>query len=198
MSVLLLASGSPRRRQFLLELGFDFRVVPSNADESVKAGEEALAYAQRVARVKAAHASGSIPGAVVLAADTVVTIDGEILGKPADEADFTRIMRSLSGRTHEVITAVVARVIGGETFERAVSTQVSFRSLGPDELAWYWATNEPKDKAGGYALQGRGGAFVSRIEGSHSNVIGLPVPETLELLASAGIKPPWADPRVRR
>lgn len=198
MPPLLLASASPRRRQFLLELGFDFRVVPSNVDESVKAGEDAVTYAVRVARSKAVAAAGNTPGAVVLAADTVVALGGELFGKPTDEADFQRMMSRLSGATHDVITAVSARVIGGEMFERHVATKVTFRSLGEAEIAWYWATQEPKDKAGGYAIQGKGGAFVTRIEGSHSNVVGLPLPETLELLEAAGVKAPWNDPRLRR
>ncbi len=191
MPPLLLASASPRRRQFLLELGFDFRVVPSNVDESAKEGEDAVTYAARVARSKAVAASGNTPGAVVLAADTVVALGGELFGKPADEGDFKRMMSRLSGATHDVITAVAARVIGGPTFERHVATRVTFRTLGDDEVAWYWATQEPKDKAGGYAIQGKGGAFVTRIEGSHSNVVGLPLPETLELLEAAGVRAPW-------
>jgi septum formation protein len=198
MPPLLLASASPRRKQYLLELGFEFRVVPSHADETQLEAEEAEVYARRIARVKASAAAGSLPGAVVLAADTVVVAGGDVLGKPADEQDFQRIMGRLSGRTHEVITAVVARVIGGQTFEQAVRTKVTFRTLGEEEISWYWATNEPKDKAGGYALQGRGGAFVTAIEGSHSNVVGLPLVETLAMLDAAGVKPPWMDPRLRR
>lgn len=197
MPPLFLASASPRRKSFLLELGFDFRVVPAHADETVKEGEDAETYARRIARVKAASAAGSTPGGVVLAADTVVVKDGEILGKPQDEADFRRIMRKLSGGTHDVITAVVARVIGGQTFEQAVTTKVTFRELGEEEVTWYWATNEPRDKAGGYAIQGKGGVFVTRIDGSHSNVIGLPLVETMAMLDTAGLKPPWVDPRVR-
>lgn len=198
MPPLLLASGSPRRKAFLLELGFDFRVIPSNANEDRLENEAPDLYAGRLARLKATTASGHVPGAVVLAADTVVVLGDDVLGKPTDEADFTRMMQLLSGRTHEVMTGVAARVIGGETFETVVRTKVTFRDLGEDEVRWYWASNEPRDKAGGYAIQHRGGAFVTRIEGSHSNVIGLPLVETLVLLEKAGIKPPWADPRLRR
>lgn len=198
MPPLLLASASPRRKQYLLELGFDFRVVPAHAEEKRTEGEAPEAYARRLSRAKAAAASGSTPGAVVLAADTIVVVGDEVLEKPKDEADFRRMMNLLSGRTHEVITAVAARVLGGQTFDQAVKTKVTFRELGEDEVAWYWASGEPRDKAGGYALQGRGGAFVSRIDGSHSNVIGLPLVETLQVLEAAGVKAPWSDPRYKR
>ncbi len=197
MPPLFLASASPRRKQFLLEMGFDFRVVRSRADEAVQEGETAQEYARRVARAKAVNASGATDSAVVLSADTVVVQEGEILGKPRDEGDFRRMMGKLSGAAHEVVTAVVARVIAGPTFERLVSTRVWMRPLSEQEIAWYWATNEPRDKAGGYALQGKGGVFVTRIEGSSSNVIGLPLAETLAMLEEAGVKPPWIDPRVR-
>jgi septum formation protein len=198
MPPLFLASGSPRRRQFLLELGLDFRVVPTRAAEERAPGEEPLAYALRLARDKAAGAAGDIPpGAVVLGADTIVVVGDEVLEKPADEADFGRMMRLLSGRTHEVITGVAAKVVRGATLEASARTRVTFRPLSDAEIAWYWQSGEPKDKAGGYAIQHRGGAFVSRIEGSHSNVIGLPLVETLALLEEAGVKPPWHDPRVR-
>lgn len=198
MPQLLLASASPRRKQYLLELGFEFKVVPTNAVEKRQDGEAPEAYARRLARLKAGQASGHQPGAVVLAADTIVVLGDDVLEKPSDEADFKRMMGLLSGRTHDVITAVVARVVGGQTFEQAVTSKVTFRGLTEEEMAWYWASGEPKDKAGGYGLQGRGGAFVAKIDGSHSNVVGLPLPETLAVLEAAGIKPPWADPRFKR
>jgi septum formation protein len=198
MPQLLLASASPRRKQFLLELGFDFRVVPSNAEERRQDGEMPEEYARRLSRLKASHAPGSTPGSVVLAADTIVVVGDEVLEKPKDAADFRRMMSLLSGATHEVISAVTARVIGGQAFEQAARTKVTFRALGEDEMSWYWASGEPRDKAGGYALQGRGGAFVTRIEGSHSNVIGLPLVETLAVLEAAGVKAPWSDPRYKR
>lgn len=198
MPALFLASGSPRRRQFLLELGFDFRVIPTRAEEKRGDGELPEAYARRLARDKAAHALGATPGAVVLAADTIVVVGEEVLEKPQDEADFRRMLGLLSGRTHTVISGVAARVVGGETLDATVRTEVTFRELGDAELAWYWASGEPKDKAGGYAIQGRGGAFVARIDGSHSNVVGLPLVETLALLERTGVRAPWHDPRLKR
>lgn len=197
MPPLLLASASPRRRQFLLELGFEFRLVPTHLPEDVRQGEAAEEYVVRIARAKAQAAPGDVPAAVVLAADTAVVVDGEVLGKPVDEADFRRMMQLLGGRTHEVMSAVAVRK-AGETRHRLVRSRVTFRSLGDAEMSWYWATGEPQDKAGGYALQGRGGAFVTSMEGSHSNVIGLPLVETLELLEAAGVPPPWQAPRKRR
>ncbi len=190
--MLVLASGSPRRRQFLTDLGFQLDVQPSNADESVLQGEAAVSYALRVAHAKAAHVAALRPGEVILAADTVVSAADDILGKPEDAIDFQRIMMRLSGRTHAVTTAVVVRARDRRVYETTVCTEVTFRVLSAAEIDWYWASGEPRDKAGGYALQGRGGVFVSEIHGSHSNVIGLPLVETLALLTEAGVTPPWA------
>ena len=197
MPPLLLASESPRRKQYLLEMGFDFRVVRSVADEKRLENEEPDTYVRRVARLKATGASGAAVGAVVLAADTAVFVDGELLEKPKDQADFERMMKLLSGRTHEVRSGVAVRVIGGETTDATSITKVTFRELSPEMIAWYWATNEPKDKAGGYAAQGRAAAFITGIEGQFSTVVGLPLIETLALLDKAGVRPPWLDPRVR-
>lgn len=198
MATLYLASGSPRRRQFLLELGFDFRVLTSETAEIRDEDETPEPFARRLARDKANNASGAPKGGVVLAADTIVVVDAEVLGKPTDEDDFRRMMRLLSGREHVVMTGVAVRVVGGETRDLSVTTRVTFRSLTPQQIDWYWMTGEPKGKAGGYAIQGKGGAFIERIDGSHSNVIGLPLPETLELLEASGVQPPWLQPRVRR
>lgn len=197
MPPLLLASGSPRRKSFLLELGFDFRVVRTAADETRLEGEDGETYVRRVARLKAAHAASPAPGSVVLAADTTVVAGDEVLAKPADETDFHRMMQLLSGRTHDVFSGVCVKVVGGESFETSVRTRVTFRTLSSAEINWYWATGEPQDKAGGYAVQGRAGAFITKLDGSHTNVVGLPLVETLELLEKAGVKPPWLDPRVR-
>ncbi len=191
MPKLLLASGSPRRRQFLADLGFTFDVVPSHADESVRAGESPEAYVRRVAQAKSFPAASFDTGTVVLACDTVVTRDDVILGKPQGAEDFARMMALLSGATHRVLSSVVVRVVGGESFSTTIGTDVTFRPLSPTEIDWYWATGEPRDKAGGYALQGLGAAFIERIDGSHTSVIGLPLVETLALLARAGVMPPW-------
>lgn len=190
MPTLLLASGSPRRRQFLTDLGFAFGVSPAGIDESVLPGEHAKVYAARLARTKAEAPREAPHDAVVLAADTVVTLGGEIFGKPESAADFRRMMGRLSGATHEVITAVAVRT-SSATLEAQVSTRVTMRALTAAELDWYWASGEPTDKAGGYALQGIAGAFVTRVDGSHSNVIGLPLVETIALLEQAGVRPPW-------
>lgn len=194
MPVLLLASASPRRRQLLLEFGLELRTVPGSADETRISGEEPQTYALRVAEDKAAAAVEGRAGDVILAADTVVVVDEHVLGKPADESDFRRMMKLLSGRSHEVITAVVARVVDGASAKTAVRTKVSFRPLLDEEIAWYWSTGEPQDKAGGYALQGKAGAFVTGIEGSPSNVIGLPLLETVALLQKLGFQLPWNSP----
>lgn len=198
MATLYLASGSPRRRQFLLELGFDFRVLKGDTAEIREENEAPEPLARRLAREKAAQAVGAPKGGVVLAADTVVAIDAEVLGKPTDENDFRRMMALLSGREHRVTTGVAVRVVGGETRDLSVTTRVQFRPLTPEQVDWYWLTGEPEGKAGGYAIQGKGGAFIERIEGSHSNVVGLPLPETLDLLEASGVQPPWLNLRMRR
>ncbi len=186
---LLLASGSPRRRQLLQDIGLRFDVVSTNVDETPVVGETPESYAMRVARAKASAVIAA-DEAVVLAADTIVVMAGEIFGKPRDHAHFRSMMARLSDATHEVMTAVVVRT--DELFHaELVRTRVTFRKLGERETDWYWFTGEPRDKAGGYGIQGIGGAFVTRIEGSHSNVIGLPMVETLALLERAGAAMPW-------
>jgi len=192
---LTLASQSPRRRELLAGLGFELEVRPAHTDESVRPGEAARDYVRRVAREKA-HA---VPGALVLAADTAVVLDGEVLGKPMDEADAQRMLRALSGRTHEVLTAVCVEArpahggTGAEPFtgEALVATEVDLAPLDAARIAWYVATGEPFDKAGAYAIQGIAGAFVRTVRGSVSNVVGLPLDETLALLAAAGARLPW-------
>ena len=192
---LVLASQSPRRRELLASVGLAAEVRPANADESVWPGEAPEAYVRRVARHKAEAVAVS-PGELVLAADTAVVLAGAILGKPADAGDARRMLRALSGRAHVVLTAVHARSAppgGGPLLEGAemVSTTVRFRPLDDREVDWYVATGEPLDKAGAYAVQGIGGAFVLGVEGSVSNVVGLPLAETLALLARLGLPAPW-------
>lgn len=199
MSRIVLASASPRRKELLGMLGFRFVVRPADVDESQHVGEKPEDYVRRVARSKAQAVATSLPsnefstaaaGPVVVAADTVVVHGGIVLGKPEDASEFEATMRRLSGADHDVTTAVVVVHAGGEE-SCAVTTRVRFRPLTSEQIAWYWASGEPRDKAGGYALQGLGGAFVERIDGSHTNVIGLPLPETLDLLSRAGITLPW-------
>lgn len=186
MAELVLASGSPRRKSLLSDLDVDFIVVPADVDESSLVGEDAKTYVARVATLKAQTVRESYPNAVVLAADTTVDRDGEILAKPVDAADAASMLRSLSGREHFTHTAVC--VAHGDLVDRVVvSTVVTFRCLGTEEIDWYVRTGEPLDKAGAYGIQGRAAAFVSSISGSVSNVVGLPLAEAIGLLRKAGV-----------
>lgn len=186
MTALVLASASPRRQELLRGLGVEFTVVPADVDERELPGEPPIAYVERVARHKAAAvvaALGTDAGnALVLAADTTVDVDGEILAKPVDDDDARRMLRLMSGRTHQVHTAVV---LSGQGQVRAVTvtTDVTFVPLGDDVIDWYLAIGEHRDKAGAYGMQGAGGVLVARIDGSPSNVIGLPLAETWRLLS---------------
>jgi septum formation protein len=182
---LILASSSPRRAELLTSAGFEFDVVPAAVDETAWEAEEPGAYALRVARDKAAAVAAKCGrGPVVLAADTVVVTGGEILGKPRDAADAERMLKLLSDGVHEVLTAVVVRSGDGETVE-VVSTRVHFLRLADWEIAWYIASGEPDGKAGAYAIQGRAARFIDRIEGSWSNVVGLPIATVYRLLNRA-------------
>lgn len=183
MSTLILASGSPRRRELLTAAGVTFLVRPSAVDETQHPGESALEYVRRVSREKAA----AVEGEHVLAADTVVVLDGDILGKPATHAEACAGLARLSGRVHRVYTAVTLRA-GRRTHARLVGTDVTFRPLHASEIERYVATGEPFDKAGGYGIQGQGGALVHRLRGSYTNVIGLPLRETLDLLERWGAR----------
>lgn len=180
--LLTLASASPRRAELLESAGFTFAVVPAAVDEMPQEGEAPEAYTLRVARDKARSvASRRASGGVVLGADTEVVAAGTILGKPQDADDAGRMLRLLSGAVHDVITAVVILADGREAAE-VVSTTVSFTPLTEGEIDWYVATGEPMGKAGGYAIQGRGARFIDRIEGSWSNVVGLPIATVHRLL----------------
>ncbi len=187
---LVLASQSPRRRELLVQPGLDAEVRPAHADEATSPGEAPRAYVLRVARDKAR----AVPGEVVLAADTAVVLGDEILGKPSDAEDARRMLRALSGTTHEVLTAVVVRrpAVRIEV-DAVVATRVRFAPLSRAAVDWYVRTGEPLDKAGAYAIQGAGGAFVLDVEGSVSNVVGLPLAETAVLLRRTGFPLPW-DP----
>lgn len=178
---LVLASASPRRRMLLASAGVSFEVRPADIDERVHPGEDPRTYARRVAREKAL----AVDAPRVLAADTVVALDERVLGKPSDADEARAILGTLSGRTHRVYTAVALRV-GARVHERLCATAVSFRALSAEEIDAYLATGEPFDKAGAYGIQGHGGALVDRVRGSYTNVIGLPLRETLALLARWG------------
>lgn len=183
---LVLASASPRRRELLAALGLDAAVRPVEVDESVRPGEAPGDYVERLAAEKAQAAAAQAPGAVVIGADTAVVLDGTIYGKPESEADFRRMMGALGGRWHEVYTGVAVVQEGRTALCTAVS-RVRLRQLDEAELGRYWASGEPRDKAGGYAIQGLGALFVSEMRGSYSGVVGLPLYETGRLLAAAGI-----------
>lgn len=180
---LILASSSPRRAELLASAGYDFDVVPAHVDETPQPGEAPTTYVLRVARDKArvTAASGWDDGTVVLAADTIVVREGEMLSKPRDAADADRMLRLLSDGVHEVHTAVVV-LSGEEEKAEVVTTLVRFVTLTPAQIAWYIATGEPEGKAGAYAIQGRAARFIDRIEGSWSNVVGLPVATVSRLL----------------
>jgi septum formation protein len=181
---LILASGSPRRARILESMGLAFRVVVTQADEALRPGEEATAAAERLARLKAACVEGeALP---VLAADTLVTCAGRILGKPKDVAEAAEMLRLLSGRAHEVVTGVCL-AHGGRAVSGVERTTVRFVPLTPQAVEWYVGTGEPLDKAGAYHVDGRGAAFIESIEGSPSNVAGLPVRLMLSLAQELGI-----------
>ncbi|HEX6507357.1 MAG TPA: Maf family protein [Chloroflexota bacterium] len=186
---LILASGSPRRRDLLHRLGVAFEVVPSAVDERrPRRGEAPEHYALSLARDKVAEVSRAIPGAIVIGADTVVTIDGCILGKPKDAEDALATLRLLRGRVHQVITGVAINCGGQERADFAVSN-VAMVDAEDDELRAYISTGEPMDKAGSYAVQERGARLVERVEGSFSNVVGLPLCLTSHLLEACGLRP---------
>jgi septum formation protein len=185
---LILASASPRRRELLHEARVVFVVIPSNVSEDKQPGEPPEQYARRVAREKAQDVAQRQPGAWVLGADTVVVIDGVILGKPRDAADGYRMLRLLSGRTHQVLTAF-ALVDGSGTVRtnQVVTSHVAFKLLSDARIQTYLATGEPFDKAGAYAVQGVGASLIERVEGSYTNVVGLPMDEVLAALRIAGL-----------
>ena len=178
---LVLASASPRRAELLRAAGFEFDVDVADTDEAVHPGEGPPDYATRVARAKADIVSGRQHGAWVVAADTIVVVGDEILGKPRDRADAARMLTLLSGREHAVMTAVVVR--HGHAERAAIeTTAVRVGPLEPAEIAWYVASGEPLDKAGAYAIQGLASRFVTGIVGSYSNVVGLPVALVCQML----------------
>ena len=184
---LVLGSGSPRRHQLLREAGVAFEVVESGADETPIVGEAACDFALRMARDKAHAVSRQVPERLVLTADTVVEIDGDILNKPEDPHQARTMLRRLSGRTHTVITAF-ALARGRNIFEcTPILSRVTFRELTDETIDEYIATGEPFDKAGAYGIQGKGAEFIVRVEGSWSNVMGLPIDETLAALRRHGI-----------
>ena len=172
--MLVLASASPRRQELLREAGISFEVLPAHIMEHPLPGEGAKQCAERLAREKALAVAGQRPNDVILGADTVVVVDGEMLAKPTDAADAARMLRLLSGRTHQVITGVCV-VRSGQWAVESETTLVAMNEIPEKEIAEYIATGEPMDKAGAYAIQGGASRWIPRIDGDYSNVVGLPV-----------------------
>jgi len=185
-----LASASPRRRELLERLGLRFTVHAPEIDEARVPGELPEVYVRRLALEKSARVSKQFAGKIVLGADTAVVLGQEILGKPRDPRDAVGILSRLAGRTHTVLTGIA--VSGPFQNAAVVATRVEIRNLSGEEIEWYVSTKEPLDKAGAYAIQGIGSFLVKSIEGSFSNVVGLPLVETLEMLRSSGMVFPWS------
>jgi septum formation protein len=190
-----LASASPRRHELLAQIGVPYVVAVADVDEAVQRGERADDYVLRVARAKALAVRARGMQLPVLAADTTVVLDGAICGKPADEAQAVAMLRRLAARTHQVLTAVALADARGVR-ERLSASEVRFRAIGAAECAAYWRSGEPRDKAGGYAIQGLGAVFVEHLAGSYSGVMGLPLFETAALLREAGV-PCWQPPQTQ-
>lgn len=186
-SGLVLASASPRRRQLLAQAGLEFEIVESGIDEHRLRGESGPDFARRMACEKALAVSVRRLAALVLGADTIVEIEGEILGKPSDPPQARRMLNQLSGRTHRVFTGFALARAGHIVESNAIVSGVRFRELSRSEIETYIATSEPYDKAGAYAIQGDGGEFIAAVEGSSSNVMGLPLDEVLQALRRNGI-----------
>lgn len=190
---LILASGSPRRRDILQQLRVPFTVFPSDVDETPEPSWTPLQVATLLAAKKADDVTGRLAGAqdLVLGADTIVVIDQRVLGKPKDDADACAILALLAGRTHEVITAVSLRSKNGYRDDFHLITRVTFRALDAASIAHYVASGEGRDKAGSYAIQGLGAGIVEAIDGCYSNVVGLSAPRTLRALQQAGFVRQW-------
>ncbi|HEY7861636.1 MAG: Maf family protein [Gemmatimonadales bacterium] len=192
----ILASSSPRRRELLALVGIPHEVQPADIDESYRDGEEAAAHAERLAREKGAVIAARNPDAVVISADTIVVIDGLVLGKPRDEADAARMLAMLGGQTHIVLTAVAAQY-RGEMRSGVESVRVTFRPLTRETIRAYIATREPMDKAGAYGIQGFGATLVERVDGDYFAVMGLALARMVDLLDSVGVRYDFGPLSVR-
>lgn len=186
---LILASASPRRRELLQSIRFNFQVESSAVEELQRQGEAPETYVRRLAEDKAREVASRHPDAWIIAADTIVYIDGTILEKPADHEDAVRMLSAISGRVHEVYTGLtLCKLSEARSYTRVVMTRVKMLSLSREEIDWYASTGEPMDKAGAYAVQGIGAMFIESIEGSYTNVVGLPLAELFEMMKHAGFK----------
>jgi len=186
--VLILASSSPRRQELLRDAGFLFEVHPAHVPEERAAGESPLQYACRLAREKAQAVARDFPGRYVLGADTVVVVEDQVLEKPRDAQDAARMLHLLSGKGHQVITAVSLVRPEGNSDTRTSTTQVYFREVAEEEIVRYVSSGEPMDKAGAYAIQGGAAQWIQRIEGDYSNVVGLPLSLVKEMLRARGFR----------
>jgi septum formation protein len=184
---LILASASERRAELLRAAGFDFQIVPAGVDEKRLPGEEPAVYVERLARAKSEAVAEIHPSQPVLAADTSVVVGSQVLGKPVDRDDMVRMLRLLLGRSHQVMTGVALRWPPDQLRSTVTTTTVTMVRLSEEELAWYVASEEGADKAGGYAVQGLGSRFISQVEGSYSSVVGLPIDAVYRMLLGAGL-----------
>ena len=185
---LILASASPRRRELLQQTPLRFRVIPSHTEETRRREETAQTYVARIAAEKARAVAERQPGFWVLAADTIVVLEGQVFGKPTDLDNARQILTTLSGRPHQVMTAfVLLDTAGKTTAAEVVTSQVTFKEMSASEVTAYLATGEPFDKAGAYAFQGKGRDLIAQVSGSHSNIIGLPMDEVTAALRAVGL-----------
>ncbi len=184
---LILASASPRRAEILAAVGWEFKAIAANIDESLEPDEAAEVYVRRLARTKAETVAQRFPDRMVLGADTTVVIAGEILGQPEDDEDARRMLRLLSGQWHEVVTGVaLVRAGSAQVLIDHETTRVLFAEMSAEEIDWYVSTGEPKGKAGAYGIQGKAALFIKGIQGDYFNVVGLPVRLVFELLGRIG------------
>ncbi|HON58702.1 MAG TPA: Maf family protein [Smithella sp.] len=184
----ILASASPRRKELLRLAGLQFKTIPADVDEDWRRGESPRKHVKRLSLAKAMVVAQKYPRAWVLGADTIVVIDGKILGKPAGKIQAEKMLKQLSGREHQVLTGFAVVHRASELVRtKVVQSWVRFKDVTPEEMAWYVHSDEPYDKAGGYAAQGKGAYFIRSIRGSFTNVIGLPLCETLEVLTHLGL-----------
>jgi septum formation protein len=179
----ILASISPRRQELLSSVGLKFKIIPAHVNEAYLAGESPREHVRRLAQSKAMTIARKNPSAIVLGADTIVVIDGLILGKPKNKKQAIEMLTRLSDREHQVFTGFTLAQAGAKVYKtKVIRSAVRFKKISPEEMQWYVNCDEPYDKAGGYAVQGKGASFIKSIRGSYTNVIGLPLCEVMEEL----------------
>jgi septum formation protein len=179
---LVLASGSPRRKELLTAVGWEFEAITAGIDESLKPGEDPATYVQRLALTKAEAVATKLEHGLVLGADTTVVVDGHILGQPVDDEDAKRMLQLLNNKWHEVLTGVAVVRVAGESRVAYETTRVRFAEMSEPEIGWYISTGEPRGKAGAYGIQGAAGLFIKEIEGDYFNIVGLPIRLVYELV----------------